>query len=978
MLLEENKIYSGFRLFKITPIKEINGTSYEFTHEKSGARLLYLATDDDNKVFSISFRTTPTDDTGIAHITEHSVLCGSRKYPLKEPFVELVKGSLNTFLNAMTYPDKTMYPVASQNDVDFQNLMDVYLDAVFYPQMLKTPEILMQEGWHYEIAQPSDELTYSGVVYNEMKGALSSPEGSLERKTLNALFPDNTYAFESGGDPISIPNLTQKQFCDFHKRYYHPSNSYIYLYGKLDIIEKLAFLDAEYLSHFSAIPVPSHIDKQAPFSAEKDLEDYYAISSQEDKTNKTFLSYSFVIPEDFSPEETFAAELLDLALLKSEAAPLRQALMQAELGSDVSSIFETSLLQPYWSIDLSGSNIDKKEKFKTVFWNTINDLIKNGIDKELLQASFNITEFKLREAEFGRYPKGLIYNIQLMNTWLYDKDPTLSLCYEQYLNYAKRLIEEDGFGDLLRRLTVDNSHRLLFTMLPDEKLLSKQDTVIRKKLADYKKGLSSAEIEQLIAMNKALKLRQSTPDTEKALHSIPLLKISDIQREKNPISYTTEQMTDWTLVQCDQFTNGITYLEFYFAADTLPLEQLPQMFFFTELLTAVSTKKHHYTELSNLINLYTGGISFTLKAMSPLGDTKTCLPKLVVKTRCLDRNLPKLLEILQEISTQSIFTEKSRLLEIAKRLRTTLELSFSSASQQLVHTRLEARFSTEATYNEKGMQPFYNFLKDLTDNFSTRIDTLIETLQTFSSKLFHRDRLVLGITNTAENIQQLKSDLQKFVTTLPLVAALPKEAYTPKLLAHYNEAFTSSSQVQYVGIAGKITSKVPFKRGDFLVLATILRYDYFWNQIRVLGGAYGAFVNFGRDKVFCFSSYRDPHLKNTLAVYKNLPKFLEEMQLSVRELNKYIIGTISNIDMPLTPPQKGTLATSAYITGLTNNVIQAERNAILDIDKETLTGLAPLLQEALQNAVISTVGNEQKLTDNSSLFDKLSNIYTGA
>ena len=515
--MEINQVYHGFKLKKSSYIKEIASQAYEFEHMKSGAKLLFVANSDDNKVFSITFRTTPTDDTGVAHIVEHSTLCGSRKFPTKEPFVELVKGSLNTFLNAMTFPDKTMYPVASRNDKDFRNLMDVYLDAVFYPNMRNVPEILMQEGWHYEIENADEPLKYSGVVYNEMKGALSSPDGLLERKILNNLYPDTTYQYESGGDPKAIPDLTQQMFIDFHSRYYHPANSYIYLYGDMDMMDTLAFLDGEYLSAFDKIEIDSHVDLQKPFAARKVLHDVYPVAPHESKANKTFLSLNYSIATSLEKEKMLAFTILEHALLKSEAAPLRNALIKAGLGSDVISSFDNGILQPMFSIIVNGSEADKADEFAKIVNDTLTDIVNKGIDKELLQASINIIEFKLREADFGQYPKGLIYNINLMNSWLYDGDPTMYLYYEDLLAAVKTWAAEGKFEELIKTYLLDNPHSLMLILAPDETIIPNNERALTTKLAEIKAAMNDEQLQEIIAATKALKKRQRSTDTPEAL-----------------------------------------------------------------------------------------------------------------------------------------------------------------------------------------------------------------------------------------------------------------------------------------------------------------------------------------------------------------------------------------------------------------------------------------------------------------------------
>lgn len=973
MNLEKNKIYHGFRLLSSSKVEELDAKAYQFIHEKSGARLLFIDSDDDNKVFSISFRTTPKDDRGTAHIVEHSTLCGSRKFHLKEPFVELLKGSLNTFLNAMTFPDKTMYPVASQNDKDFQNLIDVYLDAVFYPLMTKVPEILMQEGWHYEIDNPAAPLRYSGVVYNEMKGALSSPEGLLERKQLNNMFPDNTYAFESGGDPISIPSLTQADFVKFHQQYYHPANSYIYLYGKMDIMAKLAFFDDEYLSHFDKIDVDSKITVQKPFSGEKQLTDVYPISSNDNKKNKTFLSYSFACGTAHDVLQCFAIDLLDYVLFKSQSAPLRNALLKADIGADVSSSFETSILQPTWNITVNGSDPGKAAKFHTVFTDTVKDLIKNGIDKELLQAAFNITEFKLREADFGQFPKGLIYNIQLMKSWLYDDDPLEQLRYEPLLNQIKEKIKTDYFENLLQKIVIDNPHKLFLTLAPDDKVVAKEEKKLAKALQEKKAAMSDTEIENIIAATKKLKKRQQTPDSKEDLASIPLLNLSDIDKKAKKFVIEEKTIDGIKVLEHDINTNGIAYLDFYFDASCIPEDKLTEAFLLVELLNKIATEKYSYEQLANAINLDTGGISFDLEAYNKIGQPDSLMPKLIIKSKVLVDKLPKLFALLQEIITKSSFSDASRLKELIVQMKSNMELDILNSAQQIVSSRLASYFSPAGAYNERGGLSFYYFIKDLSTDFDARYPALCKDLQELLNHVFNRQNLLVSITLKDSEYTSFSNEFAKFAKVLTNETLQTKNF--PFAIDKKNEGLQSSSQVQYVGVGANFIRSGYKYSGSLPVLATILRCTYFWNKVRVLGGAYGAFVRFGTDGELYFGSYRDPHLTATLKVYHDAVSYLQDFAIDDREMTKYIIGTISVLDTPLTPAAKGKAAAVAHIRGITDEDVQKLRNEILAVRQDSIKELAPLIKNCLADSALCVVGNEEKLAASKKIFKSMHNIF---
>mgnify|MGYP002626244660 CR=1 FL=1 len=589
-MIKVNDRMHGFRLLKQQSVVEADSEAFEFVHEKTGARLFYLKNKDDNKVFSIAFRTPPKDDTGVAHIVEHSTLCGSRKYPLKEPFVELVKGSLNTFLNAMTYPDKTVYPVASRNDKDFQNLMDVYLDAVFYPAMYQTPEILMQEGWHYEIESPEEPLRYSGVVYNEMKGALSSAEDLLGRQIMHSLFPDTAYGYESGGDPEAIPGLSQEMFLDFHRRYYHPSNSYIYLYGDLDIDEKLAYLDEAYLSHFERLEIDSEIRRQELFAEMRRITEFYPIGSEEELKEKTFLSLNFLTGDALDTKTLLGLEILEHALLRSPAAPLRKAIVDAGLGKDVDSSLETEMLQPMFSMIVNGSEEERTEQFYELVMATLKALRDQGIDQKLLQASLNLLEFRLREDDFGSSPKGLIYGLRSLRNWLYGGDPAESLRYEDIFQELKEGLGQGYFEELIDRYFLRNPHRTLLVFKPSRTMAAEREAEQEKLLAEKKASLSKEEIRQIIENTQKLKERQQAPETPEALATIPILKLSDIRKESDVLPLEERMLQDAKVLFSELETKGIIYLTLYFDASRVPQEQLPYVYLLTNLLGNVDTE----------------------------------------------------------------------------------------------------------------------------------------------------------------------------------------------------------------------------------------------------------------------------------------------------------------------------------------------------------------------------------------------------
>ena len=961
-----NDVVSGFKLLRKSPIEEVSSEALVFEHEKSGARLLFLQNDDDNKVFSIAFRTTPTDDTGVAHIVEHSVLCGSRKYPLKEPFVELVKGSLNTFLNAMTYPDKTIYPVASRNDKDFQNLMDVYLDAVFYPQMRENPQVLMQEGWHYEIEAPEEPLRYSGVVYNEMKGAFSSPDDLLESRIMSSLYPDTTYGWESGGDPEHIPELTQEMFKEFHGKYYHPSNSYIYLYGDMDIEEKLAYLDREYLSHFDRIPVPSHIDRQVPFTEMKRCTEFYPVGTEEGTEDKTFLSLNWLMGDALDTETVMGLEILNHALLKTPAAPLRKALIDAELGSDVDSSYEESVMQPYLSIVVANSEADRADKFYQLTMDTLKKLSEEGLDKTLLEASINLLEFRLREADFGSAPKGLIYGIAAMKTWLYEGKPEDALYYENLLARMKEGLKGNYFEDLIKKCFLNNTHKTMVILSPSKTLAAEREAAQEKLLAEKKAALSEQEIENLIEACKALKERQQSEDSPEALASIPVLDVEDIRKEAYELPVVEKELMGTKVLHSKVETHGIGYLNLYFDASCVSQEHLPYLYLLAELIGEVDTAEHSYAELANLKNLHTGGISYDVVSYTRKGEPDSCLPKFRVKAKALVKKLPHLCQLLQEILTRSVFTDAKRIKELLLQIQTEIEMSLQRSAHQVVAGRIAAYLTPAGAYADQGGLPFYHFVKEFLADFDDKFAKLPEIFGEVLRQVFNQKDLLVSITVPQEEYRNFEAAFAPLRQSLSRLN-FTKQRYRWKL-SNRNEGMTSSSRVQYVA-KGANFIKLGYKyTGAMRVLETLLRYDYFWTKIRVQGGAYGALTSFNRNGMMSFGSYRDPNLKETLEVFDGTADYLAGFAVSDREMTKAIIGTISGVDTPLTPQMKGEMADNCYLRGISYIDRQQMRTEILTTRQEDIKALAPLVRACMKENVLCVFGGEQKIKDNRKLF----------
>lgn len=964
--MELNKIYSGFRLDRVERIDEINGTAYEMKHEKSGARLIYIDSPDTNKVFNIAFRTTPTDSTGVAHIMEHSVLCGSRKFPLKEPFVELVKGSLNTFLNAMTYPDKTMYPVASKNDKDFHNLMDVYLDAVFYPRAANDPEILMQEGWHYELDSIDDELTYKGVVFNEMKGVYSSPDSVLERELLHELFPDTTYGVDSGGNPDVIPELTYEGFQNFYNTHYHPSNSYIFLYGTMNIEEQLQFINDEYLSHFDAIDVDTDVTEQAPFAEGKVVSYPYSVGSDESTDNRTLHAFSYVLP-NVTPEQSLAFEVLTHALLTSPAAPLKQALVKAGIGSDVSGYYLDSIRQPMWAVHASGSNMDKQLELQSIVESTLIELCENGLDKELLEASLNSIEFALRESDFGGRPIGLAYVIRMMDNWLYGKDPLELLHYEEGLKHIREGLKGSYFEDLIRHSILENNHKALVSLYPERGLQETKDEEVKATLAEIKASMTHEELEAIVEQTKRLKIRQETPDSEEALASIPLLELSDLNPNMESVERRESKIEDTTIHFVPTFTKGINYVAYYFNLDCLTEEELFYADILSDIMGRIDTNRRSYNDVAKDINLNLGGLSSDITAISKDGKRDEFVPLMIVRAKALHAKLPDLCRIINEVIHDANYSDVSRLTELVQESKAIWDNEAFRRGNTLVSQRVMSQVSKVGAFRDAGNLGYYQKISELASN-PAALPLLPDKLMEVAAKIFRANNVNIMFVGE-------EGELEPFVALMkPLLANWSKDVLPTGVLELTNntgnDGIATAGKVQYVAQGGNFIDHGFKHVGPMSVLETILRYEYLWIRIRVQGGAYGAFANFFDDGNMIFCSYRDPNLTETLNVYKELPDYLRNFTLSDREMRKYIIGTMSGLDLPMTPALRGPRAMGLFFSGAKLEDKIEFRKQVIACKPEDIVALADVVEPVLKDNHICSMGNEQKIKD-SGVFDRI-------
>lgn len=955
-------------------VEDVQSDGFILRHKKSGARIAILSNNDDNKVFYIGFKTPPEDETGVPHIIEHTTLCGSKKFPVKDPFIELAKGSLNTFLNAMTYPDKTVYPVASCNDQDFKNLMDVYLDAVFNPNITKYEEIFKQEGWHYELTGKDDELKINGVVYNEMKGAYSSPDEVLSSQIYRSLFPDNTYSKDSGGNPEYIPKLTYEAYLNFYHKYYHPSNSYIYLYGDMDVVERLEWLDKEYLSLYDYKKVNSEINKQPAFDEIKNVETQYSITMDDSQENKTYLSYNRVVGDSLDEMLYQAFDVLDYALVSSPGAPVKQALIDAGIGDDVYGSYDAAILQPVFSFVAKNANASQADEFESIIENTLKEVVKTGINKEALLAGINSSEFKFREADFGQFPKGLLFGLNCLDSWLFDDmKPFIHLeCLGTFAKLRKA-VDTDYFEKLIQEYLLDNTHGSSVTVKPKRGLGNEREEALAKELSDYKASLSDEEIKKLIEDTEHLKKYQEEPSSDEDLRKLPMLTRADMKKNAMPFSNIEDELLDVKVVRHDIESNGIDYISFLFDAGDFAQSELGYLGFFTNALGLVSTERYSYTDLANATNIYTGGISTGTASHPDIKDRNNFVFKFEVKLKVLEKNLDKALELMEQMLLSSDFTDTKRLGELVAQIKARLQANLSSSGHLVAAMRSMSSFSRYALYQDelKGIA-FYRSICRIEKELSESPKSVSDKLAAIAKKLFARNRMLISFTGNNEAYCNAKPSLEKVIAGFDKMSAVGNQAEV-----HFNtakEAFIDASQIQYVAKTGDFICEGYEYTGALRLLRIILSYDYLWINVRVKGGAYGCMNTFLRSGESYFVSYRDPNLSDTLDVYDRIPEYIKSFSPDERDMTKYIIGTFSALDTPMNPEAKGSRSLSAYLEGITYEQIQKERNEILNAQPEDIRRLADLVEAVLKKDSICVIGNENMIKESAGLFENVEKL----
>ena len=971
--MERLEQVKGYQILSQKFLKEMNSIGVVLEHKKTGARVFAVMNDDENKVFSIGFRTPPADSTGVAHILEHTVLCGSEKFPVKDPFVELVKGSLNTFLNAMTYPDKTVYPIASCNDKDFQNLMDVYMDAVFHPNILKEKKIFMQEGWHYELNEEDGPVTYNGVVYNEMKGAFSSPESVLERMISRTLFPDTCYGQESGGDPDEIPNLTYEAYLEFYHKYYHPSNSFIYLYGNMNMEEKLVWLDEEYLNQYERKEIDSAIRMQQPFPKPVEREYQYSVMEDEPLEKASYLSVNTVVGTDLDPKLYVAFQILEYTLLDAPGAPLKEALLKAGIGNDIMGGYENGILQPYFSIVAKGADSSQKEAFLRIVKDTLRKMAHEGMNRKSLLAGMNYFEFRYREADYGSTPKGLMYGLQCMDSWLYGGDPMMHLEYQKTFDFLKEAVNEGYFENLIREYLLDNPFEAVIVVNPERNLTEKKDEAIAQALAVYKESLTPKQRKALVQQTHELKEYQETPSPKEDLLKIPMLKREEIEKKAGKLYFEEKQIDGVTVVHHNLFTSGIAYLSVMFRTDRVPVEDLPYVGLLKSVLGYMDTEQYTYGDFTSEIHLNSGGLSIGLDSFVNLKEKGTFTGAFLARIRLLYDKIDFGMNMIEEVLLHTRLDDKKRLQELLAEIKSRIQMRINSSGHSMAVARATSYFSPTSYFNDMtGGIAYYQFLEHAVKNFETESDTIVAGLKRVVSLLFTKENMFISFTADEEGLEALRGKTGAFAEKFPQGRGTVYPFVFPK--GNRNEGFKTASQVNYVARCGTFADSGFAYTGALRILKVIMSYDYLWIRLRVKGGAYGCMSGFGRSGEGYFVSYRDPNVSETNKVYEEVISYLENFDIDERDMTKYVIGTISYMDTPMLPLAKGQQGLSAYLSGVTEEMLQKERDEVLGATVQDIRNLAGIVAAVLKTGSLCVIGNAAQIEKDAQMFGEVESL----
>ena len=949
-------------------VDEISSDVTIYKHKKSGARICTIKNDDKNKVFLIGFRTPAINNGGLTHILEHSVLCGSKKYPVKDPFVELLKSSLATFLNAFTYPDKTCYPCASCNLQDFKNLMDVYMDAVFYPQIYNHEEIFRQEGWHYELFNEEDPITINGVVYNEMKGAFSNPSDTVSRLVFNSLFKDTSYGFESGGDPKYIPDLDYEEFKEFHKKYYSPSNSYIFVYGDIDMEERLNWLDKEYLSKFDVVDFDTTLKMQNPYDKPLYLSDHYSVQKDENLENKDFLTYNIAMKPDMNIKDMTALSIIVSALFSTPGAPLNELILKEGLAEAVEAYFDNELYQPMLSIKLSNANAKDEEKFINLINQELNKYYKDGLDKKTLSSMINFLSFKAKEKPFSsRFPQGLMTILSSLTYWLYDENKEIDGLYSiKYFDELKKELNTNYFENILKEYIIDNNHKSFVKLIASHDANEKEQKELEEKLKKYKDSLSNKEIKDLISKTKALKEYQNAKDSKEVLATLPKLKKEDLNIE--PDWGKIERFDyEYPILFSDYNINGINYINYYFDITGISAEQIKYVGLFNDLFTELPTDIYSHLDISNFIMENAGQLSSsTLIYTDSFNEVHE---QIKISFSSLNENVNKLNEFILNLLNKTKFDDKSlktRIQEIKIRLNQNLPYGAS----RIAGVRAQSNFDLEYLMNDSisGLS-YLSFINNLCNNFDLLKDEIVSNLEYIVKNFIISANVTIGFTGTNLEFNNVKDNLFYFVSKLNDLSCV---LYQDNELKNNKEGFKTAFNVNYCAKAGRLDG-INYN-GFAEVLSQIINYNYLWQKIRVLGGAYGCNMTINKNNNVVLTSYRDPNIINTLNIFDELGDYISNLELTDDEILGFKISAISKTESILHKKDLTTLMQKMYFQGITYDMLKKIKEEIVNTNLADLKKFGKYIKEAIANGSCCVIGVDNKIIEAKDSFDEIKNL----
>lgn len=961
---------NNYKLIEEKYIDEVASNCKVYTHIKTGARVLTLENNDDNKAFGIGFRTPPERGNGVCHIVEHCVLSGSRKFKTKEPFMDLIKSSLQTFLNAMTFPDKTIYPVSSRNEKDFYNLMDVYLDAVFHPAIYEEEKIFLQEGWHYELKDKEDDLKYNGVVYNEMKGVYSASENLVSDAMVFALHEDSSYGVDSGGDPKLIPSLSYEEFKDYHKKYYHPSNSYIYLYGNQNMEEALDFIDKNYLQDFDKAEINSEIILNDEIKKTKDVEITFSASKEEMKDKIDYLSKGWTLGYADSKMDVFMRDFLAELLIDAQGGPLKKAIFDAGLAEDVYA--ETSSSLPLdLSIVLKNTEADKKDEFLKLLRESLEKLVEEGIDKDLLEATLNKFEFIFREG--GGTQKAIIYYIRALNSWLYDQSPLDALYYNDVLSEVKEKLNDGFVEKYIKEKLLDNEYSVNLVARPELNKNHREEEELKKELQELKAKMSDEEIQEIVKKSRDLEEYQNQEDSQENKDTIPSLELSDIDEKVTEYLVEEDKLGDVVYLKTHQETNGIVYTTLSHDISFIEKEEMETMSLLLSLIGLIDTKNYTYEELNNEIYKATGGISFNPSVYVDAKDKEKYVLRMNIKMKSTADKLGRGLEIIDEIMNNSLLDSKKRIKELLNILKSRIESTMLQNGHQFIISILKSYYSRVADIQSHiGGLNYYDFMRDLVENFEEKWEDFEKESEKIYEKLFVRDNLIISTAGNLEDLNNIKPELEKYIKSLEVKNIKPADYEFER--NNKNEGLYTTSNVVYVSKGYDLEDLGLKYRGDLTVLANILNSSYLHNEIRAKGGAYGGGITIGRSGDMATYSYRDPNLKNTVKVYDSIGSFVENVKMSEDDLKNFIIGSMNSFDPLLSPEQVGDINLSRFITGLKVEDLEKSKKEALETNLEKLNSYGKIFDEAMKKNYLAAFGSENIIRDGEDLFKEIKSI----